>query len=62
MKWAKHLKNHLGIAAYRNGPKISFLMFASDCIIFAKASHNTCNNINNITQKLCIIWPTYEFP
>ena len=41
-------KNQLGIQTHRNGPRIPFLMFANDCIIFAKASHKACFNINII--------------
>ena len=38
MKQAKNLKNHIGILTHHNGPKIPFLMFADDRIIFAKTS------------------------
>ena len=44
MKQAENPKNHIGIPTHRSGPKILFLMFADDCIIFAKASQNACNN------------------
>ena len=49
-------KNHLGIPTYRNGPKIPFLMFSDDCIIFEKASQNACDNINRILQKFCALF------
>ena len=52
MKQAKNTKNHIGIPTHCSGPKIMFLMFVDDCIIFAKASQNACNNINRILQKL----------
>ena len=55
MKQAENLKNHIGIPTHRSGPKIPFLMFADDCIIFAKASQNACNNINRILQKFCAL-------
>ena len=44
-------KNHLGIQTHQNGPGIPFLMFANDCIIFAKASQKACSNISRIFHK-----------
>ena len=55
VKQAKNPKNHIGIPTHRNGPRIPFLVFANDCIIFAKASQNACNNINGILQKFCAL-------
>ena len=45
---SKNRKNHLGMQTHRHGPRISFLMFANDCIILAKASQKACSNINKI--------------
>ena len=56
MKHAENPKNHLGIPTHRSGPRIPFFMFADDCIIFAKASQNACNNINIILQKFCALY------
>ena len=33
-----------------HGPKINFVMFADDCIIFSKTSQNVCTNINKFLQ------------
>ena len=55
VKQAKNPKNHIGIPSHHSGPKIPFLMFAYDCIIFAKASQNACNNINRILKKFCAL-------
>ena len=60
VKQVENPKNHIGIPTHLSGPKIPFLMFADDCIIFAKASQNACNNINRILQKFCV-WSTCEF-
>ena len=46
VKHAENPKNYLGIPTHENGPRIPFLMFADDRIIFAKASQNACNHIN----------------
>ena len=56
MKQAENPKNHIGIPTHHSGPKIPFLMFADDYIIFAKASQNACNNINRILQKFCALF------
>ena len=55
MKHAENPKNHIGIPTHHSGPKILFLMFADNCITFAKASQNACNNINRILQKFCAL-------
>ena len=55
MKQAKNPKNHIGIPTHHNGPRIPFLVFANDCIIFTKASQNACNNINRILQNFCAL-------
>ena len=39
--------------SYRNGPNISFLMFAGDCIIFAKATPKACLSINKVLHNFC---------
>ena len=52
VKQSENPKNHIGIPTHCSGPKILFLMFADDYIIFAKASQNACNNINRILQKV----------
>ena len=46
-------KNHLRIPTHHNRPKIHFLMFVDDCIIFAKASQNACSNVNRIVHNFC---------
>ena len=46
-------KCHIIIQTHRNGPKIHFLMFAYDCIIFAKASPKACSNINKVLHDFC---------
>ena len=43
-KHSENLKNHLAIPSHRNGPKIPFVMFADNYVIFAKASHIACND------------------
>lgn len=45
-------KNHLGIQTHRRSPRILFLMFANEYIIFSKCSHKACSNINNILHSL----------
>ena len=56
VKQAKDPKNHLGIPTHLSGLKIPFLMFADDCINFANASHNICNNMNRILHKFCALF------
>lgn len=51
VKQIENPRNHLGILTHRNGPKIPFLMFVEDCIIFAKAPQNACSNINRILNN-----------
>ena len=36
VKQAENPKNHIGIPTHRSGPKIPFLIFVDDCIIFLK--------------------------
>ena len=55
VKQVEKPKNHIGIPTHRSGPKVPFLMFVDDCIIFAKASQNACNNINRILQNFCAL-------
>ena len=54
-KHSENPRNHLGIPSHQNGPKIHFLMFADDYVIFAKASHIACNNINKILHNFCAL-------
>ena len=56
MKQAENPKNYIGIPTHCSGPKILFLMFADDCVMFAKASQNACNNINRILKKFCALF------
>ena len=49
-------KNHIGIQTHCNSPKIPFLKFAHDCIIFAKASSKACTNINKVLQDFCVMF------
>ena len=51
VKQAEDPKILLGIPIHLSGLKILFLMFADECINFAKASYNACNNINRILHK-----------
>ena len=53
---SKNCKIHLGIQAQRHGPRIQFLMFANDCIIFAKASQKACSNIDKILHNFCAMF------
>ena len=46
-------KNHFEIQTHRNGPKIPFLMFADDYIIFAKASPKACIKV---LQDFCALF------
>ena len=45
VKQLENPKNHLGIQTHRHEHRISFLLFADDCIIFAETSQKTCSNI-----------------
>ena len=53
VKQSENPKNHLGIQTYRNGPKLPFLMFVDDCIIFAKDTLKVCLNINKVLHEFC---------
>ena len=53
-KQTKNRKRHRNSYS-RNGPKLPFLMFAYDCVIFVKTSHNACINIKAILQKFCVL-------
>lgn len=48
-------KNRIEIQTHRNGPRILFLMFADDCIIFATALPKACSNINKVLQGFCVM-------
>ena len=57
VRQSENLKNHIGIQTHSNSPKIMFLMFAEDCIIFAKATPKACSSINKffMTFVPCLI-------
>ena len=56
VKKSKNPKNHIAIPTHRNEPKIYFLMFADECIIFAKTSQNACSNFNRILHNFCAMF------
>ena len=51
VKQSENPKNHIGIQTHINGPKIPFLLFADDCIIFANATPKACLNINKVLHE-----------
>ena len=53
VKQLVNLKSHIGIQTHRNDPKILFLVFAVDCVIFAKTSPKAFSNINKVLHDIC---------